>query len=62
MLGVLAAPLHLGLVVRLGERLLLAGQFRPRAVGGIVELGLSDSIECEVEDDSPWDGNAAPRA
>jgi len=40
MFGILAATLHLGRVVRRGERLLLTGQFRLGPVDGIIELEL----------------------
>ena len=38
MLSVLAAALHLGLVVGLRERLLLASKIRAGSIGGVVEL------------------------
>jgi hypothetical protein len=40
MLSILAAALHLGLVVGLRERLLLASEIRPGSVRGVVELRL----------------------
>lgn len=39
MLGILTAPLHLGLVVWLWEWLLLPGHAWDRSIGGVVELG-----------------------
>jgi hypothetical protein len=41
MLSILAAALHLGLVVRLRELLLLAGQLRPGPIARIVQLNVS---------------------
>jgi len=46
MLSVLAAALHLGLVVGLRERLLLASEIRPGSIGGVVELGCQP--ECKM--------------
>jgi hypothetical protein len=41
MLSILAAALHLGLVVGLRELLLLAGQLRPGPIARIVQLNVS---------------------
>lgn len=40
MLSILAAALHLGLIVGLGKRLFLAREVWPRAIGSEVELQL----------------------
>lgn len=41
MLRVLAAPLHLGLVVGAGERFLLTGKLWMRTIGGVIQLLMS---------------------
>ena len=54
-LRILAAALHLGVVVRLRERLLLSRKLAHGAIGGVIELLKSASRKTDADQgDLPW--------